>query len=517
MLRRVNKKKIRAKLAVSEIIGTVLMLGIASSAFSIIYYTVASTPNPNFSPIVEISGTVEENQIVVMHRGGEPLDLDTDLSLNIGGTLKSFKVGDLLDSDSKEDGFWSLGEKLIYPIEYDFDYSVYPNIDINVIDEGSNSIVMMGSTKVYPTCDLGVELTVDQKNPREYDYIVFTLKVTNNWNINASGVKVEFLLPEGLTFVDCSATEGFYNSSNGLWDVGTVNIGSFANLYITAQVMNVGYNDSTQFVVLLDGSRSIPEASSWQLACTGLAKAITDDSVFPHDGSVELTIIQFGVNNYCARVELGPLVVTYDNNYYILSKLNALKSKQGRGWTPIASGFYLANDKIASSTNFGGFNPDNKQVVVLITDGNANVVTNPGSYCGYGSNDWNGKISAANARDYILSNLAFTEDKDEIDVIGVDPGPSMAAIDEEFLCEEIVWPAPPYNGTPPPVDDLGWPPPGSGWYKYVENWQDFSDSLNEFFGIIFNNILVKVNIESTAFLDPKIANDESTIVINILP
>jgi len=517
VFRRVNKKKIREKLAVSEIIGTVLMLGIASCAFSVLYYSVASTPNPNFSPIVEISGTIEENQIIVMHRGGEPLDLDTDFSLNIGGTLKMFKVGDLLDSDSKEDGFWSLGEKIIYPLEYDFDYSVYPYVDINVIDEGSNSIVMMGSTKVIPTCDLGVDLTVDQKNPSKYDYVVFTLKVTNNWNINASGIKVDFLLPEGLAFVDCSMSGGFYNSSSGLWDVGTINVDSFATLNITAQVMNVGYNETTQFVVLLDGSRSIPEYSSWQIACTGLAQAITNDAVFPHDGSVELTIIQFGVNNYCARVELGPLVVTYDNNYYILSKLNSLKSRQGRGWTPIASGFYLGYNKIISSTSFGGFNPDNRQVIVLITDGNANVVTSPGSYCGTGSNEWLAKISAANARNYLINNLALTEDKDEIDVIGVDPGPSMDPIDEEFLCEDIVWPEPTYNGTPPPEDDLGWPPAGSGWYRYVENWQDFSDSLDEFFGVIFNNIVVKVNIESTAFLDPKIANDESIVVLNVLP
>jgi len=49
VFRRVNKKKIREKLAVSEIIGTVLMLGIASSAFSVLYYTVVSTPNPNSS------------------------------------------------------------------------------------------------------------------------------------------------------------------------------------------------------------------------------------------------------------------------------------------------------------------------------------------------------------------------------------------------------------------------------------------------------------------------------------
>ena len=47
--------------------------------------------------------------------------------------------------------------------------------------------------------------------------------------------------------------------------------------------------------MVLDGSGSINE-HDWDLMRNGLANAVENESVFPHDGSVELTVIQFGGN-----------------------------------------------------------------------------------------------------------------------------------------------------------------------------------------------------------------------------
>jgi hypothetical protein len=57
------------------------MLGISTSTFTVVYFQVISVP----APIVEISGMMDENSVVLMHRGGESLDLDTKLSFNVGG------------------------------------------------------------------------------------------------------------------------------------------------------------------------------------------------------------------------------------------------------------------------------------------------------------------------------------------------------------------------------------------------------------------------------------------------
>ena len=89
-----NTKNKRTNFAVCEIVGTILMLGIATGSFSVVYYQVVNTPAPIPAPIVEISGSVDENNIVLMHRGGEPLSLDTEYLLEVGGEISKFKVGD---------------------------------------------------------------------------------------------------------------------------------------------------------------------------------------------------------------------------------------------------------------------------------------------------------------------------------------------------------------------------------------------------------------------------------------
>ena len=64
-----------------------LMLGLSVISFSALYYYVMSAPTPNPSPIVEISGMLDENEIVLMHRGGETLSLNTELLVTVGGLV----------------------------------------------------------------------------------------------------------------------------------------------------------------------------------------------------------------------------------------------------------------------------------------------------------------------------------------------------------------------------------------------------------------------------------------------
>ncbi len=81
----------------------------------------------------------------------------------------------------------------------------------------------------------------------------------------------------------------------------------------------------------------------------GLANAIRNNNIFPHDGSVELTIIQFG-NSY-AVVEIPPINITSS----IIANNTAddiINITQRNGNTPIAAGFYLANDQLDTSMIF---------------------------------------------------------------------------------------------------------------------------------------------------------------------
>lgn len=109
------KFKIEDK-AISQIIASTLLLLIGLAILSTVYMYVLSYPEPNPVPNVEIFGEIEDGNIVLTHRGGEPLDFKTEIRLMIGGNPKNITVGegDYLDNKSKENGQWDIGEQLVY-------------------------------------------------------------------------------------------------------------------------------------------------------------------------------------------------------------------------------------------------------------------------------------------------------------------------------------------------------------------------------------------------------------------
>jgi len=134
-------KKIKnSDYAVSEVVGTVFILGISISLFSTVYVTLFSMESPTATPIVDIVGmTPDEQHIVFSHIGGDKLSIDSLVIVDIGGKEITYTLGDLLDASSKEDGFWNIGEELV--INYDFRGL---QVEGRIVDKKSNSIVMMG-------------------------------------------------------------------------------------------------------------------------------------------------------------------------------------------------------------------------------------------------------------------------------------------------------------------------------------------------------------------------------------
>jgi uncharacterized repeat protein (TIGR01451 family) len=502
-----NKKNIRRDLAVTEIVGCILMLGMATSSFSVVYYQVVSAPTPNPPPIVEISGAIDDNKVIVTHRGGEPLGLDTELVLNIGGTRKSFEVGDFLDSRSKEDGVWCLGERFVYPLYYDFDFSAYPDLDINIFDSDTSSLLMTGITKVNPTADVGVITIVDNLKPEEDEIVEFTITVTNYANVNVSGILIEFALPEGLTYVSSTMDQGSYDSGTGIWSVGKILVGQSLELIVKATVGDVTGTEPTQLVVILDGSESI-EPVNWSLMKTGLSASVENGTMFPHTGDIELTVIQFGgMKPAFARLEIGPIVVTEANVDSVLEDIKDIDQIGDK--TPTASGILMAGDVLKASDRFG---PNMRQVVLLVTDGNPTHCAYPdGDYLDDQCSDVKGpKVSASDARDYLVNLLNLNEYDDEFNALSIEVTGDGHTY---YLRDDVVWPQPGYET----VDFSEKFTPNRGWVRNVKSWEDFAYSINESFKIIFRNIPVGANIKSTVFSDPKSVNDLSVIILEPTP
>lgn len=138
------KKIFRNKKAVSEIVGTAILLGMAVALFSVVHIVAMNvipfTPNP---PSVRISSEINTttNTIYLLHNGGSPLSLDTivifsdyDTGVLIADAIVSGSI--IYETDNGDDA-WNIGEILFY---------TNPNFSNNkiqmiIVDIKSNSII----------------------------------------------------------------------------------------------------------------------------------------------------------------------------------------------------------------------------------------------------------------------------------------------------------------------------------------------------------------------------------------
>ncbi len=130
----------RADEAVSEIIGTILLLGITVSLFSVICGIVLSYPFSPSSPSTNLVGMVEEDYLLIEHRGGKALDLGTKVSLTIGNNMSEIiTVEACLNNESKEDNRWDIGEWFVYQNSS----MAGKKVGITVVDVESDSVILM--------------------------------------------------------------------------------------------------------------------------------------------------------------------------------------------------------------------------------------------------------------------------------------------------------------------------------------------------------------------------------------
>ena len=90
------------------------------------------------------------------------------------------------------------------------------------------------ATVDVPDADLAVTNTVDNPTPAVGANVTYTVTVTNNGPVAATGVTVSDALPAGLTPVSSSATLGTYAA--GSWSVGPLAVGASETLTILATV-----------------------------------------------------------------------------------------------------------------------------------------------------------------------------------------------------------------------------------------------------------------------------------------
>ena len=84
--------------------------------------------------------------------------------------------------------------------------------------------------------DLRLAKQVNNNVPSIGQNVTFTLTLTNDGPDQATNIFVDDQLPTGLTFVSKTPSQGTYNETTGVWDVGSLNSAASATLQIVATV-----------------------------------------------------------------------------------------------------------------------------------------------------------------------------------------------------------------------------------------------------------------------------------------
>jgi hypothetical protein len=214
-----------------------------------------------------------------------------------------------------------------------------------------------------------------------------------------------------------------------------------------------------QLCMVIDGSGTI-NSTEWSIIVNAVSKGVND--TVPHDGSVELTIVQFGYTGSTrARTELTPTII--DNTTYAEVASHVLQIPKMGGSTSMADGISLARNDIRNSPNYQSAS---KQVINLATDGMPNIRNNNAT----NDLDGNGNVDA---RDDVIAAVddATNQGLDEFDVEGI--GISTANV--EWFKDNAARPKP--GIIAPPFSK-------PGWVRTVADVDEFANTLGQKFQAI---------------------------------
>ncbi|MFK7783041.1 gliding motility-associated C-terminal domain-containing protein [Psychroserpens sp.] len=207
----------------------------------------------NYTIEVTNTGNVTLNNVIIAS------DDLTDLN-GFVLTLDSPVTFDPLNSDNIE-GLLLVGETATYIASYtltqdDVDAGGVQNIAVAEGDSPGGTTISDESddpadatsdddptiTETDSDFDLSVMKEVDILEPLIGDNVVFTITVTNEGFVTATGVVIEEVIPSGYSFVSSmiTANNGIYSDTTGLWDIGDLDPGEVAMLQITVEVLGFG-------------------------------------------------------------------------------------------------------------------------------------------------------------------------------------------------------------------------------------------------------------------------------------
>ncbi len=242
-----------------------------------------------------------------------------------------------------------------------------------------------------------------------------------------------------------------------------------------------------QVAFVLDGSGSIT-SGNFALMRTGLANAVKDSTYVAQNGTIEITVVQFGTTGATEprtpvyNVEVAPVVIdSQATANTVATQIEGIP--QIGGWTPMSGGIDLA----VQAMKYNGVNirtnwsTASRHIINISSDGLPNT-------------KYNGYVDGIEAKTQAVSAVAtaVAEGVDEVDAEAV--GISTSGI--VWMADGLVYPqtahaaiGAPYNlvaGTvrgniipPEPYPPRPPDPNFSGFVRVCSDWNDYKDAIKE--------------------------------------
>jgi len=157
-------KNKRLNHAISEVIGTVLLLIMAVSLFSVVYvFVVNEAFNPEENPpSVAIAATTEGKNLIFENRGGKSLSSQSLICfLSVAGQQMNMEIGPYLE-DTNGNGMWDAGERLVFnETAIGIDITGL-QVDAAIIDKETDSLVMSGTLQEGEIFEFPYVTTLDE-------------------------------------------------------------------------------------------------------------------------------------------------------------------------------------------------------------------------------------------------------------------------------------------------------------------------------------------------------------------
>lgn len=129
--------------AVTEILGTVLILALAVTSVSIIYIQVLGSLNPVETNNITIIGKIEEGTPIFEFQRGESLGPETNISITLAGLITHyFSPIDNIINNIEDNQEWNIGERIVLESCSFNDKNI--NVEATIVDTKTNSIIFWG-------------------------------------------------------------------------------------------------------------------------------------------------------------------------------------------------------------------------------------------------------------------------------------------------------------------------------------------------------------------------------------